>query len=138
MRSNVAIVRDRQQAIRRELDRRGIAMKAVSHDSGIPYPTLLTYFPEPGGREPAQIPGGAIYALCGALPSDLLSLLLRDGFQIVRVPEEIDHDELQRRCDDFCRTKMKAHRADSPAGPEIARCEDTELRQKAGHLQVVR
>ena len=45
------IIRERQLAIRRELDRRGIALKVVSYDSKIPYPTLLTYFPG-GDRVP--------------------------------------------------------------------------------------
>ena len=39
------IVRTRQSAIRRELDRRGIALKVISFDSGISYSTLLTYLP---------------------------------------------------------------------------------------------
>ena len=39
------IVRERQLVIRRELDRRGIAMKIVAMDSAIPYSSLLSYFP---------------------------------------------------------------------------------------------
>lgn len=92
----VSIVRERQKAIRREADRRGIAMKAVSQDSGIPYPTLLTYFPADALKVPAQIPGSAIYALAEgrALPADLLSLLLPAGLAIVEVPEDLDLDGL--------------------------------------------
>jgi hypothetical protein len=96
MTDNVAIIRARQLGIRRQIDKRGIALKLVAADSGIPYETLLTYFPQEGSREPAQIPGGAIYALCEgkALPADLLSLMLPDGWQIVRLPEGIDHDRI--------------------------------------------
>ena len=41
MADSVTIIRERQCVIRRELDRRGIALKAVALDSDIPYPTLL-------------------------------------------------------------------------------------------------
>jgi hypothetical protein len=53
----VKIVRQRQLAIRREMDRRGIALKQVEFDSGIPYATLLSYFPLEGSREPAHRAG---------------------------------------------------------------------------------
>jgi hypothetical protein len=136
---NVAIIRERQKSIRREVDRRGIALKAVSFDSAIPYETLLTYFPQPGSRDPAQIPGGAIFALCEgeALPLDLLSLLLPGGFLIVKAPEAVDHDEIEAACRDYLAAKGAAHRADSPSGPEIADCEDSTLNGKVAHLRAV-
>lgn len=132
MHDNVSIIRARQLGIRRQIDKRGIALKLVAADSGIPYETLLTYFPQEGSREPAQIPGGAIYALCDgkALPADLLSLMLPDGWQIVRVPEAIDHDEICEWAEGFIAAKTKAHRADSPMGVEIAPCERDELNGK--------
>lgn len=138
MRDNVAIIRTRQTAIRREIDRRDIALKAVSFDSDIPYETLLTYFPLEGSREPAQIPGGAIYALCTgkALPLDLLSLLLPEGFQIVRAPEGLDHDAVEDACRDFLATKGKAHHPDSPAGRELSACEQAALTAKVVSLKV--
>jgi hypothetical protein len=115
------IVRERQLAIRREMDRRGISLKAVSLDSGIPYATVVSYFPGERDRQPAAIGGPALYclALSGALPLDLLSLVMPDGFQIVRLPEEIDHDEFEALCRDYADTKAKAHRPDSEAGREI-------------------
>lgn len=139
MRDSVAIVRDRQTAIRRELDRRGIALKAVSFDSGIGYETLLTYFPAPDTKVPAQIPGGAIYAMCAgnALPLDLLSLLLPTGFQVVRAPEEIDHDAIEDIARDFLATKGKAHHPQSPGGREISDCERAALNGKVAYLQAV-
>src|SRR3954470_14542438 len=119
LRDNVAIIRARQLAIRREIDRRNIALKAVSFDSGIPYETLLTYFPLEEAREPAQIPGGAIYALCDALPADLLSLLVPSGWQIVQVPEAIDHDDLCDLISQYIAKKNAAHHPDSEMGREI-------------------
>lgn len=129
--SNDEIVRGRQSGIRRELDRRGIALKLVAHDSSIPYPTLLTYFPQEGGAKPVMLPTSALYALAAseAIPLDLLSLLLPGGFLIVRAPEAVDHDQFEEACRDYLAAKGAAHRPDSPAGREISDCEDSNLVQ---------
>ncbi len=55
---NSSIVKQRQLAIRRELDRRQIALKVVSLDSGIAYSTLASYFPAASDANPAQMPVG--------------------------------------------------------------------------------
>lgn len=132
------IVRGRQLAMRREIDRRGIALKAVSYDSGIPMPTLLSYFPG-GEREPSVLPATALFKLLAgdALPHDVLSLILPDGEQIVRAPEEIDHDEMERVARDYLAAKGAAHHPDSPDGREISDCEDRDLDQRAARLVAV-
>jgi hypothetical protein len=124
------IIRQRQLAMRREMDRRGIALKAVSFDSSIPYATLLSYFPAEGSREPAVMPVSALYCLVGALPADVLSLLLPEGHLIVQAPVEINHDEIAEACQDYLHAKHQAHHPDSPAGRDIADCEDKTLRTK--------
>jgi hypothetical protein len=127
----VHVLKARQSAMRREMDRRGIAMKAVSFDSGIPYSTLLSYFPEPGAaREPALMPVSAQYMLCDAMPDDILSLLLPEGRMIVRVPAELNHDQVAEAMMDFLSVKERAHHPESPAGREIAPCEDDSLRSR--------
>jgi hypothetical protein len=132
------IVRDRQLAIRREMDRRGISLKAVAFDSGIPYPTIISYFPGERDRVPATIPGCAIYALCEglALPADLLSMLLPEGFQIVRVPEGIDHDRIAELAADYLAAKLAAHDPESEAGRDIGPNEDRALTGKVVALKV--
>lgn len=136
---NVAIIRARQTAIRREIDRRGIALKAVSYDSGIPYETLLTYFPAPGTRDPAQIPGGAIFALCDgeALPPDILSLFVPTGWQIVRAPEGIDHDALSELLVDYLAAKQAAHHPESECGPALGPVERAALDSKVVQITAV-
>lgn len=133
------IVRARQAAIRRELDRRGIALKAVGFDSGIPYQTLLTYFPQEGGARPVMLPAAAIYALAfgKAIPLDLLSLLVPAGFAIVALPDGVDLDELDAACREVVATKAKAHRSDSPAGPDISDCERIAILKAAAPLRAV-
>lgn len=119
------IVRQRQLVVRREMERRGISLKAVSLDSGIPYNTLASYLPADQYADPAQIPGGAIYSLIAgkALPLDLVSLLMPEGVQIVRVSEDLDHDTIGDLCREYLETKGKAHRADSPNGRDLSACE---------------
>lgn len=133
------IVRDRQLAIRREMDRRGIHLKQVANDSRIPYPTIISYFPGEKDRQPATIPGSAIYALLEgkALPLDLMSLLLPAGMHFIHAPEEIDHDDLEAAARDYLAAKGAAHHPNSPAGREISACEDARLRAKAAHLTVI-
>jgi hypothetical protein len=129
--SIVRILKDRQCAMRREMDRRGIAMKAVSFDSGIPYSTLLSYFPEAEAKAvPALMPVSAQYALCGAIPEDILSQLLPDGRRIVRVPEMLDHDEISEAVQDYLQTKERAHHPESEEGREIGPNEDAHLSGK--------
>jgi hypothetical protein len=136
--SIVQILKDRQCAMRREMDRRGIAMKAISFDSGIPYSTLLSYFPEPGAKAvPALMPVSAQYALCGAIPEDILSQLLPDGRRIERVPEVLDHDEVSEAIQDYLREKERAHHPESEAGREIGPNEDNVLRGKFARVRAV-
>lgn len=132
------IVRQRQLAMRREIDRRGIALKAVSYDSGIPMPTLLSYFPG-GEREPSVLPASALFKLLAgnALPHDILSLILPDGEQIVRAPEEIDHEDVENLCREHLALKGKAHHPESEAGREIGPNEAMALRQSAARLRAV-
>lgn len=132
------IVKRNQLTIRREMDRRGFTMKAVAFDSGIPGPTLATYFPQDPLAEPAQIPGGAIYALCGVLPTDLLSLLMPDGFCIVRAPGAVDHDAIAGAVTEYMADKNAAHHPESECGPAIGPKECARLTSKIAHLPIAR
>jgi hypothetical protein len=123
----VDIIRDRQRAMRREIDRRQILMKVVAADSGLSYSTLLTYFPAHKDVTPVQIPGSAIFALTGHLPADILSLLLPAGHLIVRIPEAIDHDEIAAWAEEYNARKLAAHRADSECQEQIGPTERREL-----------
>lgn len=126
MRDNSTIIRERQLAIRRELDRRGIPLKVVAFDSGIPYATLCSYFPG-GERHPAEMPVSAAYSLCGVIPDDLLNLLCREGFAVVRVPLDVDYDDINQTCMDFIAEKSKAHHPESEAGRDIGPTEHAKL-----------
>jgi hypothetical protein len=125
----VDVIRDRQRAMRREIDRRHILMKVVAQDSGISYTTLLTYFPADEQKTPVQICGSAIFALTGHLPADILSLLLPEGHLIVRAPVEMDHHEIADMMGAWLVKKQHAHHPQSEAGPEIGPNEDRALRE---------
>lgn len=139
MPDGVTIVRERQLVIRREMDRRAISLKAVSLDSGVPYDTIKSYFPGERDKVPATIPGSVIYSLCEteALPTDLLSLLLPVGFQIIRAPEDIDHDALCELASDYVAEKNRAHHPESEAGRDIGPGEHSALTGKIMQLRAV-
>lgn len=139
MRDENTIVRERQMLIRREMDRNGISIKAVQLDGGWKTPsTVLSYFPNPEGtEEPATMSVAALYRLLRtkALPAQLLSLLLPDGYQIVEVPEDVDHDEFAECVHGYLAQKAKAHRPDSEAGPAIGPTEHKALCGKVVELR---
>jgi hypothetical protein len=130
MHDSVTIMRERQLAVRRQMDRRGIALKVVQADSGICTSTLLSYFP--AGGQPAVIPMSAVFQLIDgkALPLDLLSMLLPSGAALIAVPEAADHDAIDEAMRAYLADKARAHHPDSPQGREIAPCEDAGLRAK--------
>ena len=138
MQVNVTIIRDRQLAIRRQIDRRRISLKVVEADSGIPHATLLSYFPHEGAREPAAIPMSAVFALLEskALPVDLLDHLLPVGMAFVKLPEGLDHDSVEDACRDYLETKGKAHHKDSPAGRELSDCEREALNRSVINIPI--
>lgn len=136
MRDEDTILRERQLVIRRELDRRSISLKGIAFDAHMSYSTLLSYFPGERDKTPATISGAAMFALCGVLPHDLISLLLPDGFQVVRVPEGVDHDTLADMASEYLAAKNAAHHPESEAGRDIGPGEDAVLKGKAVCLKV--
>lgn len=123
------IMRERQLAVRREMDRRSISLKAVSLDAQMSYSTIRSYFPGERNAVPAVMPLSALFTIAErkALPLELLSLLLPDGIQFIRAPEDIDHDALCDLARRYVDEKVRAHREDSPGGPAITDCERERL-----------
>jgi hypothetical protein len=133
------IVHERQKLIRREMDRRHIAIKAVQFDGGWDNPsTVISWFP--ADKDPQIMSMAGFYRLINrkALPIDLLSMMLPDGFRLVRVPEEVDHDEIATVLHDYLCAKEKAHHPESPDGREISECEDEHLSGKVVDIQAKR
>lgn len=136
MRDEDTILRERQLVIRRELDRRSISLKGIAFDAHMSYSTLLSYFPGERDKTPATISGAAMFALCGVLPHDLISLLLPDGFQVVRVDEGVDHDKIADLASEYLAAKNAAHHPESEAGRDIGPGEESALNRKAVCLKV--
>lgn len=132
-----SVIRERQLAVRRELDRRNIALKALQYDSGIPYQTILSYFPGEKDRQPAIMPLSAFFRLIPVLPRDLVDLLLPHGHMIIPVPEGVDHDDLAAKAGEFALTYAHARHPNSEAGIDIGPCERTDLNNKAAGLRAV-
>lgn len=103
----------------------GLTLKAISLDAGIGYTTLKSY-----ARGESVMSIASLFRLVGVVPNDLLSLLLPEGRCIVTMAEDVDHDRISEQFQDWLREKERAHHPDSPAGRDIAPCEDSTLRHK--------
>lgn len=126
---------DRQRRmfrIAQDPTRYGLTIKLIASDSGLGYDSVRNY-----AAGDTQMPFTAFVALVGVIPNELLSLLLPEGHQVVRVPDGIDHDELEEAARDFLAAKGKAHHPDSPAGRELSACEVVSLSARAVKMAAV-
>lgn len=133
------IVRERQKAIRRQINERQLSIKAIHLDAGWENASsLLSYFPANQDVEPAVMSVAALYRLLhtGALPADLLSMLLPDGMAIVRVPEHMDHDKIADAFTDYLKDKNDFHHPESEAGRNLSPNETAALDDKVVHLPI--
>ena len=127
----IQTVKQTQQRIFRLAERdHGLTRKAINLDSGIDYDSVCNY-----AKGETQMSVGALVALVGVIPDELLSLLLPGGRVIVRAPESLNHDEIEEAARDYLGTKAHAHRPDSPAGREISDCEQEALDRKVVSLR---
>lgn len=140
MRDENMIARNRQLTIRREMDRRGVSLKGVALDSRISYATIVSWFPARADMDPPAAPIAALHRFCDteALPLDLLSLFLPDGFAIVKVPEGLDHDRLAEGVAEYLALKNKFHGPNTEAGTAIGPNEDSALTDKIVQIVGVR
>lgn len=123
-------VLDAQKRIGRLAERDyGLSLKRISLESGIPYPTIRSYFSQAHDVRLAEMPVSALCKLVGVIPDELLShVLLPVGRCLESVDVDDDHDATADNCIAFLTRKQKAHHPESPAGVDIAPCEDAELR----------
>lgn len=128
-----AIVREALLEIRQQLDLTRVPLKVYASKAGVSYSTFLSWFP--AGGTP-QIPSlSALPGLARALPGDLLSLLLPDGYHIVPGPDGIDYDEFSAGCRAFIDAKDRAHHPESEAGRDIGPGEQGELDRNVVRLR---
>lgn len=106
-----------------------LSIKLLAAKAGWHVNRFAGYFPACDRATPTQLPIGALYTLIerGVLPADMLALLLPDGHRVVAVPDDMDHDEMARRCHEYLARKVEAHDPVSPDGRDISECEHGEL-----------
>lgn len=119
-----------QQSVFREAVKRGTTLKAIGLDSENGYTTIQSW-----AKGEAVMSIAGLFSLCGVIDDDLLSMLLPDGRQIVRLPEDLDHDAISELAADYLATKAAAHREDSPGGLAIVDCERKTLDRKVVALR---
>jgi hypothetical protein len=110
-----------------------LPLKAISIDSKLGYTTVLSHARGEAGMSLACFN----HYIQGGLPTELLSMLLPEGFQVIKAAEAIDHDELARMAHDYLAEKTAAHCPNSPAGRDISDCEAVKLGEKAHALKAV-
>jgi hypothetical protein len=132
-----AITREALLTIRQELDARGLPLKVCASNAGVSYSTFLSWFPLRNATP--QIPSlTALRGLSKALPGDLLSLLVPDGFHIVPDPTGIDYDDFAAGCLDFAATYAQARHPNSECGVDLGPGEMGDLDNKILHLPIVK
>lgn len=127
------LVREAQRRIFRLAERdHGLTFKAVSLDSGIAYNSIRGYA---SGETIMSIP--TMLRLVGVIPDSLLSHLLDPVGRHLAENEtdDGDHDSLATNCIDFAARHAQARHPQSPAGVEIAPCEDDDLRAARTQLR---
>jgi hypothetical protein len=128
------IMRETLIAIRLELDNRRLPLKVCAARAGVSYSTFLSWFPASGTP---QIPSLAcLPGLARALPGDLLSLLVPDGFHIVPDPTGLDYDDFAAGCIDFAAEHAKARHPLSECGVDIGPRETDTLNAKIVTLPI--
>lgn len=127
------IMRETLLAIRLKLDERRLPLKVCASKARVSYSTFLSWFP--AGGTP-QLPSlAALPGLAKALPGDLLSLLVPDGFHIVPDPSGIDYDDFSAGCRAFIDAKERAHHPESEAGRDLGPTEKAELNTNVVRLR---
>lgn len=119
---------DRQQRVFRiatDPVRYGLTLKLIAADSGLGYDSVRHY-----AAGDTVMPITALDALCGVVPDELLSHLLGGDRVIVRVPDNLDHDEIAPAMRDYLSAKDDAHHPESENGRDIGPTEDDNLRLK--------
>ena len=131
-----SILLDRQERMFRvacDPKRYALSLKLIAIDSGLHYDSVRDYA---AGK--TIMPITALDALVGVIPDELLSLLFSGNRAIVQVPEQIDHDELEKALLDLLATKAAAHHPESECGREIGPNERAALDAKVVHLPIVK
>jgi hypothetical protein len=114
--------------------RGGCSWKVLAAQSGIPEATLHSYRK---ADAPAAMPISALTKLCGVIAPELLSLLLPDGFALVKLAELNDPAALATGALEYVGLYSAARHPASEAGSDIGPREAAGLSGAATKLREV-
>lgn len=89
------------------------------------------------GYDHRSLPDWALLSIGSFLGPEFVGSITRLIGMVVSYEKDIDHDGLAATCLDYASEHARARHPDSPAGVDIAPCEDASLRAKALKLGVV-
>ncbi len=110
----------------------GLTFKALSLESGIPYNSIRNY-----AHGETVMSLTALLKLAGVIPDVLLSQLFDPVGKVLvdAEPDDGDHDTVAECCDNVAQLVRRARHPASPAGVEIADCEDRTIRAARAQLR---
>ena len=108
----------------------GTARKVLAHKTELSPSTIDKHANGESVMNMAAFNG---YAEAG-VDTELLSLLLPDGFQVIKTPEGIDHNDIALILHDYLKAKAAAHHPDSEDGPAIGPNEQRALDSKIAKI----
>lgn len=122
-----ALVLDVQEDIFRLAQRdHGLCLKAISDKSNVPYNSIRSY--AGSGCATVAMPVPVLLKLVDVIPDELLSRLTQLVMRcMVKLPAEMDFDDVSDACRAFIAAKDRFHHPESEAGRELGPTETAEL-----------
>lgn len=126
----------KQKSMFRQAAKAGFTQDLIHGETDLPTTSLSEWAT---GKTKMSLGGFLRIAAIEDFPSELLSLLMEGTGRHVADDgiDEGDHDTLAGNCVDFIGKHARARHPESPAGIEIAPCEDTELRASRRQLRAM-
>lgn len=104
-----------------------LTIAEIARQAKLPKPTVDAWAQ---GRNTLSLWGVKKLLRVKGLAPFLSKLFEPEAHALVCLPAEIDHDEIAGAFHDYLQAKERAHHPNSPAGRDIADCEDNILRGK--------
>ena len=127
-----AKLKRRQSAMFLEAANRGITHKEVHYATGLSLSIIGQY-----ARGETAMGMPAALKVRKVVGAELFTMLFDDGDYLVEAAKELNHDDLAAGCIEYASTHAKARHPNSPAGVEIAPCEEGDLNGKAATLRAI-
>lgn len=122
----------RQEAMFLEAANRGITQKELHYATGLSLSIIGQY-----ARGETAMGMPAALKVRQVVGAELFTMLFDDGDYLVEASKGLDHDDLAAGCIEYASAHAQARHPNSPAGVDIAECEEETLNGKAAKLHAI-